>query len=1317
MAAAASAKVAPGDGEQPIHDVLARLRAERYKQEREPMHFARALCEGLVNKENGPLDFEVALDAELNNNGIKHAPSLDLILCGMQSGEVQALDPASGRVTWRAKMGDVLVQSLEWVDAAGRGFAGMKNGVLHAFSGDGGRLLSSVELSASQIWQLTYAPAERVLAACTFAGDVCVLDPFSDDGVALLCKINLGSTMCLSVCPNGRGEVLASSMDGKVSVISLPLSPSSHGVNSSSAPSSPVKSPAHCPAPRSASPSSARRFPSPPSSPLRALHRSHAAFPLAEYTISVRRTITLGGAGPLLPCSKMLPVPTEPWIFATSSSSCEVLALEPHSLDIVWRRSFAPIMINGLAHCPVQRRLFVGLNSGELVGLDPISGALTFRLKLTARGVCGVCYADGAVYAGAWSGVLCKVDPTVANMRKVVDDMPSATLLRVQCYVPSERRLYVGIDTMIVALEPRSCAVMAQMNFGANVVCLAYAPAARMLYAGLEDGSFLTMDLALVAVRHEMKPNTQPIYSIVVTGGESTEATEAASSGDVVVPLDAPSPGSGGGAGTDDAAVYALLRNGLILLLEPRSSTVRTTIDLGAPVFGSASTFACSGGRLYAGLMTGDLVTVDMASHTVVHRTGISSKARQTITSVLAMPDENRIYVGYLGGLASIDATTLEVAEQLFSGKRVFAIAWAATQRQLLIGTTDGEIVALAAKGGEVAWRVLGERATMIHSFVYIDELQRLFVAQGGQLSSEPVSVNSCSTFPGVLRPDAAALPWAVLVAAGGALPMSAGGASFLHGAAMLDDAALSSALLRDGAAMWLHDASGAAPLDRALAEKAYRALAVLVAAAAADDATAAVWMTRTDGAETLAVLASLGEARVGELGPLMGALTRRPFGEVPTNAAVEALRVYGLWGAWPSLTSAHEFPPRAGRRAGRSWRAQLMSLFEGEIEDTLAETRCVALPDLARSRALLHAVTTSEDDSFIESMAVQALVQVKWTGYALPVLIAQATLHVATFVALHAAPHTSLTKALLGLLCARQLGMLIAEAVGHHARGHGPLGSLVAMLRLRTCLTCVFIALLLLALLEYPSVTDAASDADVAYMARTVASVTKIFFWWRFVYFLRLVGTLSALLKMLEHILLDVRPFALLMLFTMGAAADSLHELQLLQDLPRTIFNVYSVASFGADLPSALMPDGADGAAGDRGDYQPWAIAIFFVFSFIGSVVMMNFIVAVMGDTFERVQERQRVLAIKERAALVQDVDSCLPTTLLRRLNPRFVLYCTPATDAQQEAWSGFFGEIKKEVGAIRAEVAAQLAEQRKALAELRAGQKELLQQTLNGR
>ena len=101
----------------------------------------------------------------------------------------------------------------------------------------------------------------------------------------------------------------------------------------------------------------------------------------------------------------------------------------------------------------------------------------------------------------------------------------------------------------------------------------------------------------------------------------------------------------------------------------------------------------------------------------------------------------------------------------------------------------------------------------------------------------------------------------------------------------------------------------------------------------------------------------------------------------------------------------------------------------------------------------------------------------------------------------------------------------------------------------------------------------------------------------------------------------------------------------------------------------------------------------------------MMNFVIAVMGDTFERVQERAHVLAIKERALLVQDVDSCLPFHLLIKLNPRFVLYAKPVVRAMRQDvhWSGFFGEIKKEIGQARSEMSEQLAEQRKAIAELR--------------
>jgi len=102
-----------------------------------------------------------------------------------------------------------------------------------------------------------------------------------------------------------------------------------------------------------------------------------------------------------------------------------------------------------------------------------------------------------------------------------------------------------------------------------------------------------------------------------------------------------------------------------------------------------------------------------------------------------------------------------------------------------------------------------------------------------------------------------------------------------------------------------------------------------------------------------------------------------------------------------------------------------------------------------------------------------------------------------------------------------------------------------------------------------------------------------------------------------------------------------------------------------------------------------------------------MNFIIAVMGDTFERVQERAHVLAILEHAALVLDVDALLPDALLRTLNARFVLLCKPASTSggTDVAWAGFFGQLRREMCAVRGE----LTEQRAMLSELRAGQKEL--------
>ena len=83
-----------------------------------------------------------------------------------------------------------------------------------------------------------------------------------------------------------------------------------------------------------------------------------------------------------------------------------------------------------------------------------------------------------------------------------------------------------------------------------------------------------------------------------------------------------------------------------------------------------------------------------------------------------------------------------------------------------------------------------------------------------------------------------------------------------------------------------------------------------------------------------------------------------------------------------------------------------------------------------------------------------------------------------------------------------------------------------------------------------------------------------------------------------------------------------------------------------------------------------------------------MNFLIAIMGDTFERVTEQKSVLATRSRAQRLLELQACLPAWVLRRLTPRFLIICEACAEAG--SWSGFSGEIKKDVRAVKADIDA---------------------------
>ena len=74
-----------------------------------------------------------------------------------------------------------------------------------------------------------------------------------------------------------------------------------------------------------------------------------------------------------------------------------------------------------------------------------------------------------------------------------------------------------------------------------------------------------------------------------------------------------------------------------------------------------------------------------------------------------------------------------------------------------------------------------------------------------------------------------------------------------------------------------------------------------------------------------------------------------------------------------------------------------------------------------------------------------------------------------------------------------------------------------------------------------------------------------------------------------------------------------------------------------------------------------------------------MNFLIAVMGDTFERVTEQKEILALRKKARALLEVDAYFPNWMNGRATPRNLLVCEATNEAAR--WSGFSGEIKREV------------------------------------
>jgi hypothetical protein len=67
----------------------------------------------------------------------------------------------------------------------------------------------------------------------------------------------------------------------------------------------------------------------------------------------------------------------------------------------------------------------------------------------------------------------------------------------------------------------------------------------------------------------------------------------------------------------------------------------------------------------------------------------------------------------------------------------------------------------------------------------------------------------------------------------------------------------------------------------------------------------------------------------------------------------------------------------------------------------------------------------------------------------------------------------------------------------------------------------------------------------------------------------------------------------------------------------------------------------------------QPMSIVMFVFFQFIVVVLMLNLIIAIMGDSYEKVKENETVEALHERAKVIVDMELLCERNIPPALRP----------------------------------------------------------------
>ena len=189
------------------------------------------------------------------------------------------------------------------------------------------------------------------------------------------------------------------------------------------------------------------------------------------------------------------------------------------------------------------------------------------------------------------------------------------------------------------------------------------------------------------------------------------------------------------------------------------------------------------------------------------------------------------------------------------------------------------------------------------------------------------------------------------------------------------------------------------------------------------------------------------------------------------------------------------------------------------------------------------------------------------------------------------------------------------------------------------------------------------------------VACIAVLVLWFRLFYLLRVFSETAYLISMIQAIIIEMKYFVLALVIAVLAFSNTFFILGRNAEENFTGDNIWDAFIF-----TYRMGLGDFDTDGFNTDDEALIWILWFINTLIILIILLNLVIAIMGDTFDRVQETQESTMLKEFTNIMRENEFLIPKRLLYK-NTKLIVIVQPekAEGGTTSNWEGKLNQLKR--------------------------------------